>query len=212
MNTYQKEHLDTYRLVMDYLASHPAAERRYLLDLTADYMDFRKRLEEFQQMYVGGLCSGKCFLSSLSACCTRDSIVVYFADVLINCLYSNEDEISDVIELLKGDNKGHRCIYLTQSGCRWRISPIVCAMFLCDEAETVIRDGTSQAAEKWRAFEDERKLYTWPDRPVLFDDLECRFIEGGLNSPLMHLNSSPGLLALKHKAGLIKQPFIPKIS
>ena len=211
MNTYQKEHLDTYRLVMDYLASHPAAERKYLLDLTADYIDFRKRLDEFQQTYIGDLCSGRCFQNNLSACCSRDSIIVYFADVLINCLYSNEDETKSIIKLLQGDNSGHRCIYLAHHGCRWRISPIVCSMFLCEEAETVIRDGTLHVAEQWRAFEAERNLYTWPDRQVLFDDLECRFLDAGLNSPLMHLNSSPGLLALKRKAGLIKPPLITNI-
>ena len=205
MNAYQKEHFDACNLVMNYLSARPTAERRYLIDLTADYVDFRRRVDAFQQAHVGELCTGKCFQNSLSACCSRDSIVVYFADVVVNCLYSSEAEINDIISLLKVRNEGHRCVYLSQSGCRWRISPIVCAMFLCDEAKAVLSNESSRNAAQWQALETERKRYTWPDRPVVFDALEARFIDAGLSSSLMHLNSSPGLLAVKHKAGLTRR-------
>lgn len=203
MNTYQKEHRDTFRLVMAYLDAHSAAERNYLFNLSKAYVDFRRKLEIFQQAHVAEFCAAKCYQSRLSACCSRDSIVVYFADVVVNCLHSGVSAIDRMVKVLQGSNHGHRCIYLTPAGCRWRISPIVCAMFLCDEAESCMRDDSVSVAEQWLAFEKERRKFTWPDRPVLFDALEGRFLDAGLSSPLMHLNSSPGLLALKRKAGLL---------
>ncbi|CAB1071247.1 hypothetical protein D1AOALGA4SA_1164 [Olavius algarvensis Delta 1 endosymbiont] len=50
--------------------------------------------------------------------------------------------------------------------------------------------------------EAERQHFTWPDRPVLFDDLESYFLKTGCRSPLMYLHNSPGLLRIKQKAGL----------
>jgi hypothetical protein len=44
------------------------------------------------------------------------------------------------------------------------------------------------------------KHFRWPDRPVLFDDLEKYFMAAGYSSPLMYLNNSPGLLRVKELA------------
>lgn len=206
MNAYQKEQFDTYRLVVDDLASRTPSELDRLHELISDYLTFRQRLEVFQQASVGDLCRGKCYQSRLSACCSKDSIVVYFADVVVNCLCSSTAEVDGLISLLQSRNNSDRCVYLSPAGCRWRISPIVCAMFLCDEAEAAILGRSAKVAEQWRAFEEARKRFTWPDRPVLFDRLEHLFLNIGLSSPLMHLNTSPGLLALKRRAGLIAQP------
>jgi len=49
--------------------------------------------------------------------------------------------------------------------------------------------------------EAKRKRFTWPDQPVLFDDLESYFMKSGYRSPLMYLHNSPGLLRVKQKAG-----------
>ena len=49
----------------------------------------------------------------------------------------------------------------------------------------------------------QEKSFKWPDRPVLFDDLEKLFLDLGCHSTLMHLNLSPGLLRIKKRAGLI---------
>ena len=202
MNAYQREHADTFRMVRGYLSVRSGAERRLLLELCAPYTDFRKRLDDFQRMHVADLCTGKCFRNRLSACCSRDSIVVYFADVVVQCLHADGARADEIESVLGKPNQGHRCVYLTGRGCRWRVSPIVCAMFLCDEAESRLLNGSAPAAGKWRSFQRERRRFTWPDRPVLFDALERRFLDAGLSSPLMHLNSSPGLLAVKRRAGL----------
>ncbi len=211
MNTYQKEHFDTYRLVMNFLGNRPASERRSLIDLSADYVDFRKRLDRFQQAHVAELCADKCYRTHESMCCSRDSIVVYFADVVVNCLHSEGAEIDRIISVLESSNTGHQCIYLTAQGCRWRILPIVCGMFLCDAAASCISEAGSTILKQWQDLAAERLRYTWPDRPVVFDALEKRFLAHGLNSVLMHLNSSPGLLALKRKAGLLNEsPLLSK--
>jgi hypothetical protein len=47
------------------------------------------------------------------------------------------------------------------------------------------------------------KSFRWPDRPVLFDQLEQVFMAVGCRSPLMYINTSPGLLRIKQKAGLL---------
>ena len=204
MNTYQKEHFDTFRLVLDYLVGSPPAERRHLRDLSARYVDFRNRSGHYQRTHVAEFCTSKCYSTRMSLCCSRDSIVVYFADVVINCLHSGSSEIQSMIHLLRHSNQGQRCVYLSPEGCRWRISPVVCGMFLCDEAIACITAAGEPTAKQWRAFEEERRRYTWPDRPVVFDALEQWFLERGHSSPLMHLNTSPGLLALKRKSGLLK--------
>jgi hypothetical protein len=49
-------------------------------------------------------------------------------------------------------------------------------------------------------FKQREKHYRWPDRPVLFDDLEKYFMAAGYSSPLMYLNNSPGLLRVKELA------------
>ena len=50
------------------------------------------------------------------------------------------------------------------------------------------------------ALAQERKRFTWPDRPVLFDDLEQYFMDAGCTSPHMYLHNSPGLLRVKQMA------------
>lgn len=205
MNGYQKEHADTFKMVRSYLSARSGSERRYLRELCGPYTDFRKRLGQFQRAHVTGLCTAKCFQNHLSACCSRDSIVVYFADVVVHCLYADGARTDEMESALRGRNRGHRCVYLTDKGCRWHVSPIVCAMFLCDEAESHLSTASARAAQKWRSFQKERRCFTWPDRPVLFDALERRFLDAGMSSPLMHLNSSPGLLAVKRRAGLLEK-------
>ena len=96
-----------------------------------------------------------------------------------------------------------KCIYLGPTGCRWRIKPIVCEMFLCDRAEKTVFEGHPHCKEEWTALNRRKKDFTWPDRPVLFDRLEKVFLDLGYHSTLMHLNFSPGLRMVKKKAGIV---------
>lgn len=204
MNDYQKEHADAFRTVMSCLESMPADGRTDLVKAVAPYVDFRARVDRFLGRYFADHCAPKCFQSRLSACCSREGIVAFFADVAINCLHSSADDIHRIIAALERPNRGHRCIHLAESGCRWRVTPIVCAMFLCDQAKSEVFGASPEAEAAWKGLEAERKRYTWPDRPVVFDLLELRFLEAGCESPLMYLNTSPGLLRVKRDAGLLQ--------
>jgi len=82
----------------------------------------------------------------------------------------------------------------------WRIKPIVCEMFLCNAAEKAVLKENPITQKRWEALVRQKKDFTWPDRPVLFDTLEQICIEAGYTSPLMYLHNSPGLLRLKQKA------------
>jgi len=79
----------------------------------------------------------------------------------------------------------------------WRVKPIVCEMFLCEQAKKEVFREKAWAEDAWEELKQRKKLYTWPDRPVLFDDLERYFMDAGYSSPLMYLHNSPGLLRVK---------------
>jgi hypothetical protein len=75
-------------------------------------------------------------------------------------------------------------------------------MFVCDQVQQAVFAPNPAVAKKWRDYQEKARRFRWPDRPVLFDTLEARFLAAGLCSPLMYLHNSPGLLRIKHKAGL----------
>ena len=77
------------------------------------------------------------------------------------------------------------------------MKPIVCEMFLCDEAERTVFGVNHNALKQWNEFKEIKKNYTWPDKPVLFEYLEMIFMEKGCKSPLMYIHYSPGLLIIK---------------
>ena len=77
-------------------------------------------------------------------------------------------------------------------------------MFLCEHAKINLGVRGDSVLKKWNQFKEEEKNFTWPDKPVLFDELETLFIEKGFDSPLMYFHKSPGLLRVKSKAGIGK--------
>ncbi|MBL7196143.1 MAG: hypothetical protein ISS64_07600 [Desulfobacterales bacterium] len=73
-------------------------------------------------------------------------------------------------------------------------------MFLCEHAKKEVFSENRQLKHKWEELKQREKLYTWPDRRVVFDTLESYFIEEGYSSPLMYLHNSPSLLRVKRRA------------
>ncbi|MGB6929034.1 MAG: hypothetical protein WBH05_07410, partial [Syntrophobacteria bacterium] len=69
-------------------------------------------------------------------------------------------------------------------------------------AKNLVLDNNKALKSKWETFRQRERRYTWPTRPVLFDELEDYFIGAGFDSPLMYLHRSPGLLRLKAKHAL----------
>jgi hypothetical protein len=201
--SYNPEQLETLQIVRRHLSSLPRAEMAELRALIGEYRRFRQSLEVFIQERFGRICTDACFRSRRSACCTREGIVVFFGDVVVNALESSAAQLDAMERALDVENRGFKCVFLSDIGCLWQVRPIVCAMFLCDPAMTRVFGKDPDAAARWEAFEARRREFTWPDKTVLFDELEQRFIRVGLRSPLMYLNTSPGLLKVKKKAGLL---------
>ena len=202
MSTYQREQLAALQMVCAHLKAMPASNRQLSTDLTAEYRAFRKDVSAFLKTHLAGICSQKCYQSRLSACCSKEGIVTFIADVTINALVSSEDHIRSLIQVLQVPNRGYKCVYLGPDGCRWQLKPIVCEMFICEPAQKQILDKSPEARQEWEALKQIKKQFTWPDRPVLFDTIEQLFIKAGYSSPLMYMHNSPGLLRVKQRAQL----------
>jgi hypothetical protein len=151
----------------------------------------------FQKLHFSDICTEKCFAGKTSACCGREGIATFFADVVINLLLSSEDDVDALEQTLSNDRGGFKCVYLSETGCLWRLKPIVCEMFLCDFAKESVLGRNDVLRSQWEKLRRREKRYTWPDRPVLFDMLEEVFVRAGYDSPIMYFHHSPGLLRLK---------------
>ena len=200
MSSYQKEQLETLDMVLCHLETIRKQEKQRLLLQISDYLMFRNTVDAFLGEHFENICTLKCYQSNVSACCSREGIITFFADVVVNLLVSEESEIKALSKALIKPNTGFKCIYLNVQGCMWRIKPIICEMFLCDPAEKTVFNEKPPAKRVWQQLKQREKQYRWPDRPVLFDDLEKYFIAAGYSSPLMYLHNSPGLLRVKEQA------------
>jgi len=161
------------------------------------YLAFREEVARFHQAHLATVCSEKCFSTETSACCGREGIATFFADVVINILLSSPAEIDALLLALSQPTIGPNCVYLSAGGCLWRLKPIVCEMFLCDYVKTRLLGEDRSLRSRWERLRRRERLYTWPTRPVLFDELEALLRAAGLDSPLMYFHKSPGLLRLK---------------
>lgn len=187
-------------MVRRFLGETSAPGNEQLHGMIHDYLAFREEAAAFQKRFFSKLCTQKCFTSRMSACCGREGIGTFFADVLINALMSTEAEVDDLVQILSKDSGGPKCVYLIGTGCAWRIKPIVCEMFLCQHAKDTVFGSDKVLAEQWDGLRQKERQYTWPDGPVLFDAVEDIFIRQGYDSPLMYCHKSPGLRRLKAKA------------
>ena len=212
MSTYQQEQLETLQMVCGHLRTMQAPERRLLADMTRDYRAFRQDVDAFLKTHLAGVCTQRCYQDRLSACCSKEGIITFFADVVINALVSGTDQIGALICALQSPNRGYKCIYLGPDGCRWQLKPIVCEMFICEPAQKQVFDPAPAIRQEWEALMLRKKQFTWPDRPVIFDAIESLFIEAGYFSPLMYMHNSPGLLRVKQRAQTGHPQTIPKKS
>jgi hypothetical protein len=203
MNDYQREQLAAFTIIQDGLSRMDAMQRRLLSEATAEYMQFRQSVDQFLNRYFNAICTQTCYHSRTSACCSKDGIITFFADAVINVLNASPPRLNRLTEVLSRVNTGHRCVYLGEEGCLWTVRPVVCAMFLCDRATAAVFAAAPEARPAWERLREQEKRFKWPDRPVLFDHLERAFLDLGYRSTLMHLNLSPGLLRVKRDAGLI---------
>lgn len=202
VSTYNRQQTDAILMVRRHLAGLSPAEVNRLKQGMAAYLEFRDEVSAFQAENLTGVCTVRCFHDRTSDCCGREGIFTFFADVVVNVLLSTEEQIDGLLETLKGDLGGPDCVYLGDAGCLWRLKPIVCEMFLCRHAREAVLKPGAPLGKRWEDLRRQERLFTLPDRPVLFDDLESFFLEAGLESPLMYFHRSPGLLRLKAKHGV----------
>ncbi len=202
MEEYNRQQYAAQNIIIDFLSGKFENEAGLLKEAAIKYLDFRKRAEVFQEKYFFETCNTKCYENKMCACCTKDGIITYFADVALNGMGSGVKEIEGLLEILENPPGTSKCVYLGENGCTWRLKPIVCEMFLCNYAMNKVFEENPDAKLQWEALELERKDYTWPDKQVLFDDVEAIFIGLGYNAEIMYMHNSPGLLMVKKKAGL----------
>jgi hypothetical protein len=199
---YNQQQKEALVMVRQHLSGLPLSQLRRLKKRIRSYLGFREAVASFQKTHFYDLCSEKCFTSYTSACCGREGIITFFADVVVNVLLSTQEEIDVLLDILDTDTGGLNCVYLNNTGCLWRVKPIVCEMFLCKHAKNLVLDNNKALQSQWQTLRQRERRYTWPTRPVLFDELEDYFLGAGFDSPLMYLHRSPGLLHLKARHGL----------
>jgi hypothetical protein len=200
MSDYQKEQLRALELVNGYLSGLEAADMNALKRKLADYLRFREDVDAFLSTHFSDVCTESCYQSRVSACCTREGIITFFADVVVNVAMSHEAALQGVFSVLRSPHEGSRCIYLGEKGCLWQVKPLVCEMFLCKKAEDAVLKNNPGLQSEWQTLKNREKTFRWPDQKVLFDDLEQLFLDAGHTSSLMYLHNSPGLLRVKQGA------------
>ena len=203
LNGYQKEQLQALKIVRESLGRMDSAAIDQLSLDIRPYLEFRRRLHQFTDTHLGRHCTQACFKSQTSACCSKDGIITFWADMVIDAVQSGRDGLDAKLSAIQRPLHSDKCIYLGDEGCLWKVRPLVCAMFLCDTIQTDVIEPNPELADNWEQFNAQAKTFRWPDRPVLFDKLELRFMEMGFRSSLMYINTSPGLMRIKQKAGLL---------
>ena len=196
--------MEALELVTGYLSGLKTADMDVLKHKLADYLSFRKDAATFLSTHFSDICSETCYQSQVSACCTREGIITFFADVVINAVMSNAMENKG---LVRGPRftPGRIQMYLSgEQGCLWHLKPLICEMFLCNKAEDVVLKTNQDIQNEWQALKKREKTFRWPDQRVLFDELEQLFLDAGHISSLMYLHNSPGLLRVKQGALSLK--------
>ncbi|RLB83000.1 MAG: hypothetical protein DRH17_03605 [Deltaproteobacteria bacterium] len=197
MSDYHQEQFKAIVLVRNHLKTLSPSELARLKARIRSYLRFRKEVDQFFRHRFSKVCTQKCYQNHYSACCNREGIITFFADVVINVLMSSGNEMDRLLQVLRVPNLGPKCVYLGKNGCLWRVKPIVCEMFLCEHARRAVFDKDPRALKAWEKLKRREKRYTWPSRPILFNTLETYFIQEGYASSLMYFHNSPGLMRVK---------------
>jgi hypothetical protein len=197
LSEYNHDQWEALLMVHRHLGGLPALEIERLRTAVGPYLQFRSEVSRFQTEFLSDICTQACFTTRESACCNRNGIATFFADVVVNALSSSAEDLKVLRTALENDPGGFKCVYLGEKGCLWRLKPIVCEMFLCDRAKATVLGKDGELRNRWEVLLLKEKRFTWPDKPVLFDELEELFLQAGLKSSLMYFHLSPGLRRVK---------------
>ncbi len=210
---YNRDQWQSFEAVRRVLEALSGEERALLEGMIRPYMDFRNRLDAFTHRRFESFCRKTCFDEGPAACCGFESIFTFFADQVVTLLHSNSEALRAIFRVLERPNRNRHCVYLGKAGCLWKVRPIGCALFFCDQAKAAVFERRPEALSDWESFRREEKEYTWPSKPVLFDELETFFMLRGADSPHLYFHRSPGLLRVKKRAGLpVHQTFFCETS
>ena len=80
MSSYNQEQYDALDMVRRYVAGLGKDEKAGLVASLDDYLQFRQSVDDFLQTHFGSVCNQACYQSRLSACCSREGIVTFFAE------------------------------------------------------------------------------------------------------------------------------------
>ena len=150
--------------VLDYLKVAGPGERDRIQAMCRDYLRFREDVAAYQTRYFQPHCRAACFQAQRSACCSKDGIITFFADVVINAVVSRPEEQADLAACLRRPRQDMKCLYLGPRGCRWQLKPIVCEMFLCDRAKEDVFGDSPDAGAAWEDLKNRELRFRWPDR------------------------------------------------
>ena len=199
---YNRDQLNTLEGIREAFRKLGPSKIMRLQTIITPYQAFRRDLDHYHHQYFAALCVKTCFQTGLSACCGFESIITFFADHVINFLLSSGEDIMSLFRALERPNESGKCVYLGETGCLFRMRPISCAMFFCEQAKRTIFEEHDEAESSLKTFKEEEKGYTWPTTPVLFDEIEKYFIRLGVKSAHLYFHQSPGLLMLKARHGI----------
>jgi len=197
MSEYNRDQWEALLMVRHCLEGLPASETRRLRATVGPYLEFRSEVSRFQKEFLFEICTQACFSTRHSACCNRDGIATFFADVVINALLSSGEDLTFLEQPWRMILVVSSVSTSARKACLWRLKPIVCEMFLCDRAKETVLGKDKNLSDRWEGLLRDEKQFTWPDKPILFDDLEQLFLQAGLKSSLMYCHLSPGLLRVK---------------
>lgn len=203
ISEYNRDQLLSFQAIRGSCLLLADDELEQLIESFQPYLAFRKALQEFQSRYFQSFCAETCFRTGLSACCGFESIITFFADQVITYCVSPPEEQTAILRVLGRPNRSQRCVYLDAQGCIWKVPPISCAMFLCEQTKESVFAEHSESRTEWERFQAHEKEFTHPTQRILFDDVERFFLDREVRSPHMYYHFSPGLLRLKAKAGIL---------
>lgn len=200
---YNLEQYDAYITIKAFFDGASADDVEALERMIVPYLEFRRETSEFLVSSCADVCGDICFKTGLSDCCMHEGIITFFADWIVNWLVSSKDEIDILVEALFKPFRDDKCVYLGEKGCLWKIKPLNCETFVCKQARAEIFAGDFQAEHIYDEMLVKKKTFSYPDRPVLFDDIEKFFMKRGVDSEIMYFHKGAGLMMIKRNAGMI---------
>ena len=69
------------------------AGRRELVETIAPYLAFRQSVDDFLNRYFNAVCTRTCYRDRTSACCSKDGIITFFADTVVNALQATPAQL-----------------------------------------------------------------------------------------------------------------------